>query len=79
MVLRDSAVNTVAGSTSLVVIPAVGGQDSVWRALRHGATTRRGTARWQMTIRGKLGSPLPTWPLLDSLALSSCAWAEPAA
>src|SRR5450759_3297850 len=37
-----------------------------WRALRHGATTRRGTARWQMTIRGKLGSPLPIWPLLDS-------------
>jgi hypothetical protein len=25
-----------------------------------------------MTIRGKLGSPLPTWPLLDSPALSSC-------
>ena len=28
-----------------------------WRALRHGATTRRATAHWQMTIRGIAARP----------------------
>jgi signal transduction histidine kinase len=28
-----------------------------WRALRHGATARRATAQWQMTIRGIAARP----------------------
>jgi hypothetical protein len=51
VVLRDSSVSNVAGSTSLVVIPAVGGQDSVWRDRRLMCPAFRGVGMVDISCR----------------------------